>query len=128
VGNAFDCVHEEVAQSIRLGYSVHGPGNGEPGHTQSQCEAEVPAKFTISDNLTLEEFFFVGSRFKGSFTTPHITCTGKYAKGRGEQMSESFSGTTNYDICVQPVVPPESPTGAPPGSIKLEGCPQFRLP
>jgi hypothetical protein len=117
LGEPVTCIHEEIGQSIRLGYSVHGPGNGTPSKTQSQCESSEPAKFNLSDNLTFAEFAFVGSRFKGSFNTPKITCTGKYAVGRGEQMTESFSGPTNYDICVQPVVPP------PPG-VHLAGCPQ----
>src|SRR5262249_40887898 len=30
LGKSLDCVHEEVAQSIRMGYSVKGPGNGLP--------------------------------------------------------------------------------------------------
>jgi hypothetical protein len=118
LGTAIDCIHQEVGQSIRMGYSVHGPGNGQPSQTQSQCETVEPAKFTLNVNQTTEEFFFVGSHYKGSFTTPKITCTGKYAVGRGEQMTESFSGPTNYDICVQPVAPP------PPG-VKLPGCPEF---
>jgi hypothetical protein len=116
LGESIDCIREVIAQSIRLGYSVHGPGNGAASQTQSQCETSVPAKFNLEDNLTFEEFAFVGSRFVGSFNTPTITCSGKYANGRGNQMTESFGGPTNYVICVQPVVSP------PPG-VHLEGCP-----
>jgi hypothetical protein len=121
LGNSLDCIHQEDFQSIRLGYSVHGPGNGASSKTQSQCETVEPAKFTISTNQTFEEFAFVGSRYQGTFNTPNITCTGKYANGRGNQLTESFSGPTNYDICVQPVVPPPGP----PGAIKLAGCPEI---
>jgi hypothetical protein len=124
-GGDLDCIREEIGQSIRMGYSIHGPGKGASSQTQSQCETVEPAKFTLGDNLTFEEFAFLGSRFQGSFNTPKINCTGKFGVGRGEQMTASFGGPTTYDICVQPVVPPEANVGAPEGSIKLEGCPQF---
>jgi hypothetical protein len=119
LGTAIDCIHQEVAQSIRMGYSAHGPGKGASSQTQSQCETVEPAKFTLSTNQTTEEFFFVGSHYKGTFNTPPITCSGKYANGRGNQLTESFSGPTSYDICVQPVASP------PPEAGELVGCPKF---
>jgi hypothetical protein len=118
IGEPFSCVHEAVNTALRLGYSVHGPGNGAASKTQSQCETVEPTKLALVDNLTFREFAFLGSRFVGSTTIPTITCTGKYANGRGNQMTEDFSGPATFDICVQPVAPP------PPGA-KLAGCPEF---
>jgi hypothetical protein len=119
LGSPIECIHEEIGQSLRLGYAVHGPGKGLASQTESLCETSEPVKFTLADNLTFPEFAFLGSHFVGSFNTPSITCGGRYANGRGSQMTESFSGPTNYDICVQPVVPD------PFGVTKLDSCPEF---
>jgi hypothetical protein len=118
LGKSLDCIHEAVNTTIQLGYSVVGPGNGAASQRVSQCETTEPVALALADNLTFEEFAFVGSRFVGSATIPSITCSGKNGTARGDQMTETFSGPSTYDICVQPVVPP------PPG-VKLAGCPEF---
>ena len=106
-GPSADCVHETFSEKVALGYSVHGPGEGLPSKTVSQCETVEPVKLELEHNLTFEEVAFVGTDFTGTTTIPPYTCSGRYGEGRGRQMTEDFSGPASYNICVTP--PSETP-------------------
>jgi hypothetical protein len=126
LGKSIDCIHQAVTTSLRLGYAVRGPGKGQASNTVSQCETTEPTVLPLATNQTFEEFAFLGSRYIGSTTIPRISCSGRYANGRGNQMTEDFSGPATFDICVQPnSTPPEKEEipGNPPA--KLAGCPEF---
>src|SRR5262249_56354653 len=102
VGPPITCVTLTGPTTQGESFSVVGPGNGLPSKTVSHCETVEPVKLALSTNLALLEILLVGSHFTGAYTVPKITCSGKYAVGRGEQMTEAFSGAGTYDIKVNP--------------------------
>jgi hypothetical protein len=101
-GTSEMCVNLKVPTTQIETYDVVGPGAGLPSKTVSHCETVEPIKLELSTNLTFLELISVGSHFVGTYTVPPITCSGKYAKGRGEQMTEAFSGQGSYDVNVNP--------------------------
>jgi hypothetical protein len=101
-GPSVDCVHETFSEKVALGYSVHGPGEGLASKTVSHCETVEPVNLALVHDLTFEEVAFVGSHFTGTTTIPPYTCSGKYGTARGNQMTEAFSGTASYNLCVIP--------------------------
>jgi hypothetical protein len=105
-GNPATCVHEVVPSKQELSYSLVGPGNGLPSKTVSHCETVTPMSLPLETNLTLLEIVVVGTHFQGTTTVPAFTCSGKYGVGRGEQVTEAFSGTASFNINVNPPVGP----------------------
>lgn len=101
-GTPATCVTLTVPTEQQEALSVVGPGNGLPSKTVSHCETVEPVKLNLSTNLTLLEIVAVGSHFTGAYTVPRITCAGKYGVGRGEQMTEAFSGPGTYDLTTTP--------------------------
>jgi hypothetical protein len=102
VGTKETCVNLQIPSAFELGASVVGPGNGIASKTASHCETVAPISVALSTNLTWLELVMVGSHFEGTATVPSFTCTGKYAKGRQEQLTEDLSGTASYAINVKP--------------------------
>jgi hypothetical protein len=102
VGTPLSCATLSVPTVQHEAFTVVGPGNGLPSKTTSHCETVEPVTLALSTNLTLLEIIVVGSHFTGGYTVPKITCAGKYGVGRGEQMTEAFSGPGTYDIHVNP--------------------------
>jgi hypothetical protein len=101
-GESSTCVNLKVPSVQKEEVTVRGPGNGLPSKTESHCETVEPVFLNLSTNLTLLEIIAVGSHFVGSYTVPRFTCSGKYGVGRGEQMTETFSGTGTYDLTTTP--------------------------
>jgi hypothetical protein len=101
-GTSATCVNLKLPTTQAVTFTVAGPGNGLPSKTASHCETVEPVKFELSTNLTFLELVVVGSHFVGTYTVPPFTCSGKYGKGRGEQMTEAFSGPGSYEISVKP--------------------------
>jgi hypothetical protein len=101
-GTPETCVNLKVPTEQKEEVSVVGPGNGLPSKTVSHCETVEPVKLNLSTNLTLLEIVAVGSHFVGAYNVPAFTCSGKYGKGRGEQMTEAFSGPGTYDLTTTP--------------------------